>query len=219
MLELKNVYIGKEIKFYHLLKALIPSLTDDFYKAHPDFQSSNKFVSVPYYTNPSGTNDKLYKSTTNEAAWKMSGIKGYGKFKENTKTLYPTGYELASAFGDDCYIACYSIFEPNTILYRHTGVENRKAKYIRIHIPLFIPPGDIGFEVEGQEVYWDDIFAFNNQKLHSGWNNTDQRRLVFLLDLSREILNLPSAPEWYSGMNDHVPVFEKTRDPNLKYEG
>jgi aspartyl/asparaginyl beta-hydroxylase (cupin superfamily) len=212
MTELKNIYRGDEVKFANLFRSLRTALLEEFLKAHPDFQTGAEFNSVNYYNNPTGSNNKLYSK---DSAWKMTGVKVFGKLKPENKKLYPTAYDLVEAFGDNCFIGCYSIFEPNTILYRHTGTENRKAENIRIHIPLYIPDGDIGFEVEGEEILWHDVFSFNNQKLHSGWNNTNERRLVFLIDLKRSICDLPAAPEWYPGMNDHVPFFEKTKDPNI----
>jgi len=215
VLELKNIYRGDEVKFADLFRRLQPALLADFMNAHPDFQQGANFNSVNYYNNPTGDNSKLYKSDTATHAWKLLGIKGQNKFNTLAETLYPTALNLTKKFGDDCFIGAYSIFEPNTVLYRHTGTENREAKNIRIHIPLYIPAGDVGFEVEGEEVLWDDVFAFNNQKLHSGWNHTNERRLVFLIDLTRTCCELPAAPPWFKGINDHVPVFEKTLDPNF----
>lgn len=211
-MELKNIYRGNEIKFAPLFRALQPALLDEFTRAHPDFQTGEKFKSVPYHQNPSGTNSTLYSK---ESAWKVSGIKHPSVgFTEVNRNRYPTAFNLVEAFGPHCDIAGYSILEPNSIIYRHTGVENRQAKFIRIHVPLYVPQGDIGFEVESEEVLWNDVWGFNNQKLHSAWNNTNERRLILLIDLSREICNLPSAPEWFPGCNEGIPVFEKTRDPN-----
>tara|TARA_R110000796_G_scaffold22353_1_gene64848 strand:- start:1364 stop:2008 length:645 start_codon:yes stop_codon:yes gene_type:complete len=212
MIELKNIYRADEVKFANLFRSLRTALLEDFQRAHPDFQDGAEFKSVNYYNNPTGRNNQLYSK---ESAWKISAVKAFGTLKTETKKLYPTAYDLVESFGDNCFIGCYSIFEPNTILYRHTGTENRTAENIRIHIPLYVPDGDIGFEVEGEEVSWDDVFSFNNQKLHGGWNHTNERRLVFLIDLKRTICDLPTAPEWYPGMNDNVPFFEKTKDPNL----
>jgi len=212
MIELKNVYRGDEVKFVTMFRNLQAGLLGDFLQAHPDFQQGAEFSSVNYYNNPTGDNSRLYSK---EHAWKVSPVKSFKGMNPAVKDIYPTAYNLVKEFGDDCVLGCYSIFEPNTILYRHTGVENRDAKHIRIHIPLYVPEGDIGFEVEGEVVLWDDVFSFNNQKLHSGWNHTNERRLVFLLDLSRELCDLPAAPAWYPGANDNVPVFEKTRDHAL----
>lgn len=211
-MELKNIYRDNEIKFASLFRALQTALLDDFIRAHPDFQKGEKFKSVPYNQNPSGPTAELYSK---ESAWKVSGVKHPSVgFVELNRSRYPTAFGLTETFGHHCDSAGYSILEPNSIIYRHTGVENRQAKFIRIHIPLYVPHGDIGFEVEGEVILWDDVWAFNNQKLHSAWNHTNERRLIFLIDLSREICNLPPAPAWFPGCNEGVPVFEKTRDPN-----
>lgn len=211
-MELKNIYRGNEVKFAALFRALQPALLADFVKAHPDFQSGEKFTSVPYRQNPTGQNSTLYDK---ENAWKISGIKHIsGVFAESNRLRYPTAFSLVEAFGQHCHMAGYSIVEPNSIIYRHTGIENRDAKSIRIHVPLYVPNGDIGFEVENEIVLWDDVFSFNNQKLHSVWNNTSERRLILLIDLTREVCDLPPAPAWFPGCNEHVPEFEKTRDPN-----
>lgn len=214
MIELKNIYRARELKFYDLLKGVQKDLLDDFSKLFPDFLNGGSLLSARTYQNPSGTNEMLYESKTEEP-WKVTGVKAFGSLLAEKKEVYPTAFKIAEMFGDDCFMATYSLFEPNTILYRHTGTENREAKFIRIHIPLYIPAGDVGFEVEGEVIHWDDIFAFNNQKLHSAWNGTNERRLVFLLDLTREVCGFPPAPAWYPGMNDHVPPFEKTKGPTL----
>jgi aspartyl/asparaginyl beta-hydroxylase (cupin superfamily) len=85
---------------------------------------------------------------------------------------------------------------PNTVLNRHTGPENRTGRFIRIHIPLIVPEGDVFLEVNGEEVKWDDLFGFNNQFVHSAYNNTDQYRLVFLLDLDREFIGMSPGEPW-----------------------
>jgi hypothetical protein len=103
---------------------------------------------------------------------------------------FKTAYSLVKEFGDKCPIAQYSIMAPSAILNRHTGIENRDGKYIRIHIPLVIPEGDVFLEVNGEECRWDDIFGFNNQFAHSAYNYTDEYRLVFIIDLDREYIGM-----------------------------
>ena len=80
---------------------------------------------------------------------------------------------------------------PNTVLHRHTGPENRTGEYIRIHIPLIIPEGDLFFEVNGEEIDWSDIFAFNNQLAHSAHNLSNEHRMIFLIDIRRSRVGLP----------------------------
>ena len=64
---------------------------------------------------------------------------------------------------------------------------------IRIHIPLYVPEGDIFLETEGVEIDWSDIFGFANQYIHSAHNYSNTRRLVYLIDIKRKYLGLPRA--------------------------
>ena len=206
-MELKNIYTGNEVKFSALFGAVQESLFRDFVTAHPEFLENTKEISG--MRNNAATH--AYNST---GAWKVGPIKHYeaGWIKLNCDR-YRTGYALASAFGNECVTAGYSVLEPGGVIYRHTDTCNRAAKYIRVHIPLSIPDGDLGFEVSGETVHWNEIFAFNNQKLHSAWNLTGFPRLIFAIDLTRECMGLPLAPAWQPGCNDHVAVFSKTLDP------
>jgi hypothetical protein len=106
---------------------------------------------------------------------------------------FPTAMKLIEEYGDDCPIANYSLLAPNSAINRHTGVENRAGQFIRIHIPLIVPKGNIFFEVNGEEVTWDDIFAFNNQYMHSAHNKTNEWRLCFIIDIRRPRAGLPEG--------------------------
>ena len=94
-------------------------------------------------------------------------------------------------YGDDCPILNYSILAPRSAILRHTGPENRSGRFIRIHIPLIVPEGDVFLEVDGEEVTWKDLFGFNNQYAHSAYNLTDEWRLIFLIDIDRQRAGLP----------------------------
>jgi aspartyl/asparaginyl beta-hydroxylase (cupin superfamily) len=61
---------------------------------------------------------------------------------------------------------------------------------------LVIPEGDTGFWVEGRVHHWKDgeLFAFNVDKEHYGYNNTDEERAIFLLDFDAEEWGEALAP-------------------------
>jgi hypothetical protein len=103
----------------------------------------------------------------------------------------PTAFSIMQEYGDDCPIMNYSILAPKSAILRHTGPENRSGRFIRIHIPLIVPEGDVFLEVDGEEVTWKDLFGFNNQYSHSAYNLTDEWRLIFLIDIDRERAGLP----------------------------
>ena len=68
----------------------------------------------------------------------------------------------------------------------HYDIENLDGELLCVHIPLDIPDGDLALDVDGDIIRWEDIFAFNNQKIHRAWNKSDKHRLVFLLDFTKK---------------------------------
>lgn len=216
-MEPKNIYRGDEVKFAALFRALQPALLAEFLAAHPDFFSNNILEEPEYPDRDPVTSAEQRK------LWKGVGIKWKSltgplapditAVLEKNQAKYPVAHAMVMAFGDNCPVAAFSVVEAGGIIYRHTDVPHRLRRTMSIHIPLYIPKGDVGFEVEGETSTWDDVFSFNNQKLHGVWNNTSERRLVFIIQLTRAFCGLPPE-DWTPGCNTHVPVFEKTRSPN-----
>lgn len=139
------------------------------------------------------------KYVPNEHAWKIGPLK-YERhdevmdisliIDEAQGKKWPTAYELVKEFGKDCQSSTYSVLMPHSKIDRHTGPENKTGEFIRIHIPLIVPAGDLFLECLGEEITWDDVWGFNNQLTHSAYNNTDEYRLVFLIDLRRTAIGL-----------------------------
>ena len=135
----------------------------------------------------------------NVDAWKVLGLKYHNPVNNSTmgmpedslKKLFPTSYKLIQEFGDDSPIIAYSYISPQSQLHRHTGIENRTGEFIRIHIPMIVPEGDVFFEVNDEEVKWDDIFAFDNQLVHSAHNLSDKGRVIYQIDIRRSRAGLP----------------------------
>jgi hypothetical protein len=125
--------------------------------------------------------------------------------EEDKIKRYPTACKIIQELGDDCPIANYSCLRPNTVIHRHTGPENRSGEFLRLHIPLIIPKGDIFLEVNGEEVTWNNLFGFNNQFVHSAHNYTDEYRLIFLIDVRRTRIGLQPGKEY----NKLMEIFAK----------
>jgi aspartyl/asparaginyl beta-hydroxylase (cupin superfamily) len=55
---------------------------------------------------------------------------------------------------------------------------------IIVHIPTYIPKGDVGFSVDGKVHRWEvgKPFAFDCYSKHYGFNNTKERRSIMVLD-------------------------------------
>jgi len=77
-------------------------------------------------------------------------------------------------------------FPANRIIPTHKG--NREL--IRIHYGIKIPEGDISFKVKNEEKKWENgkAFAFNDFYEHGGWNNTEQDRIILIVDLDRKMI-------------------------------
>lgn len=106
---------------------------------------------------------------------------------------FPTMKKIAEHYQDRCPILEYSILPAQSIIERHIGIENKKGENIRIHIPLIVPKGDLFLEAQGEEVDWQNPWGFNNQYMHSAHNNTDEHRLIMLIDLKRTFVGIPPA--------------------------
>lgn len=131
--------------------------------------------------------------------------------EEQYSKKFPTAWKLIQEYGADCPIANYSCLAPNSVIERHTGPENRDGEFIRIHIPLIIPPGDVFFECAGEEITWDDIWSFNNQLPHSAHNYTNEYRLCFLIDLRRSAIGMPPGPKYSKRYEVLCPPFQREK--------
>ena len=203
-MEYKTIYRGKELPFVDYFESKKEALTKEFLAQYPDFCSTEVL-----------NNSEIMQSKATAAfsttrgrgtAWKLLNVKGqhYGDAPyfstqpfEESKAKFPTMTSFIDYFGfENLGSVTYSILEANGIIARHTGPANREGKFIRYHIPLIVPEGDLGMEINGEVVDWSEPFGFDNQTIHSVWNNTDYRRLILMIDLRRSYLGLPDAPHW-----------------------
>jgi len=78
----------------------------------------------------------------------------------------------------------FSIMRPQCEIYPHAGYTN---EVLRCHLGLIVPEGNCGIKVEDEVCNWreGDILFFDDTKLHSTWNKTDQMRVVLLVDLDK----------------------------------
>ena len=196
--------------FCNRLHDSIPGLTADFMQ---DYKSIVERLSVDGIKVASADTDKLY-SPYKDSSWQVVTLKYTNEYAD-IKTIFPdidkkfpTAYKLLEEFGDDCPIALFSCMAPQTALQRHTGPENLDGKYIRVHVPLIIPKGELFMEINGDFVTWDDIFCFDNQFVHSAHNYTDEWRLIFFVDFKRESIGIPPGLPYDE---------ERSGNPNIRF--
>jgi len=80
--------------------------------------------------------------------------------------------------------ATIAVFPANKIIPRHNGY----ATLTRIHLPLYVPTGDIGFCVGEETKSWKTgkCLAFHDSNEHNAWNNTDKDRIALIVDIMRK---------------------------------
>jgi len=198
-------WLREDLSIADELTALAPKLREEFLNYHSDFIdgefSKGKFFDHKIY-NLNEILNKQYAWKTDFLKYSLEPHEKNGVSEtikddyyliDEVRNRYPTAVALTEKYAKDCPISSYSILEPDTIIKRHTDIENRDAKFIRIHIPLIVPEGECFFECEGYEIDWSDIWAFNNQRAHSAYNLTDRRRLVYIFNISRSILGIEDS--------------------------
>lgn len=217
--QMKKIWRGKEIPIANYLMSFQDALREEFIDGFDSLEDACKkyttdnldlrMFGVGLDETMQGVeikNPETGKFERNYTGWKSIQFK-YGRHDEfidfefqrsdndRIAKKYPTAHKLVKEYGEFCPIANYSILAPQTILNRHSGPENREGKFIRIHIPLIIPEGDIFLEASGEEVTWDNIWGFNNQHTHSAYNFSDEWRVVFMIDLDMAHIGMePQAP-------------------------
>jgi tetratricopeptide (TPR) repeat protein len=82
--------------------------------------------------------------------------------------------------------AMFSILEPQTRIPPHTGSNNVRTT---VHLPLVVPEG-CGFRVgaETRTVAAGTAWAFDDTIEHEAWNDSDELRAIFILDVWNPLL-------------------------------
>jgi hypothetical protein len=214
----KTIYRGKELPYVDYFESKKADLTKEFLAQYPEFYTTDPLRDLPMLQNK--ITAALGSSSTPNSPWELLQIKGtyfgeppyYGSQSiDESRAKFPTAMNIIDYFGPDVVRSIsYSVLEPHSTIARHWDVENREGKFIRVHIPLIVPSGDLGIEVNGEIIEWSEPFAFNNLLLHSAWNFTNHRRLIIISDLKRSYLGLPDEPPWTEQTNANAVPFPKT---------
>lgn len=225
----KLIWYRNEVPLFEELLKYKQGLIDDFMQGYNTLEEavlaqSENTVSHENYTDDVmemaegmlvSRDPNTLRWSTDFEAWKSVGIRNLVRTQgvvmaddtipEEESKRYPTAMSLLNKYHKDFFGLVYSAIGPMSILQRHVGPENIDGEYVRIHLPLIVPEGDMFLEVHGQEVTWDDIFAFNNQYLHSAHNYSNEWRLIMIIDLSRELCGIPPGKYFSEGNEREKP--------------
>jgi aspartyl/asparaginyl beta-hydroxylase (cupin superfamily) len=83
--------------------------------------------------------------------------------------------------------AMFSCLQPHTVIPPHTGVSNTR---LLVHLPLIIPDS-CGFRVGNETREWKlgEAWVFDDSVNHEAWNNSDQFRIIMIVDIWNPFLS------------------------------
>jgi aspartyl/asparaginyl beta-hydroxylase len=110
---------------------------------------------------------------------------GFGKLQAENAKRCPKIVELLRGIDGVGRMGCmayFSIMNPKTHVARHTGPTNIRMRY---HLGIEVPDRDIFLRIHTQLVAWkqDRCIKFDDSYEHEVFQQSDQRRVVFILDL------------------------------------
>jgi aspartate beta-hydroxylase len=98
----------------------------------------------------------------------------------------------------------FSLLAPRTRIPPHTGSTNVR---LIVHLPLIVPDG-CAFRVGNETREWEEgrAWVFDDTIEHEAWNNSDQLRVILMMDVWNPYLTLPErelVSALLNGMTDY----------------
>ena len=141
---------------------------------------------VPYIQYPEHVPLAQWKGLNNSREWTAIHLLRNGERIEANARHCPATLETIAKL-DQPHIrggspnAMLSLLAPRTRIPPHTGVANTR---LVCHLPLIVPP-DCGFRVGATTRDWrvGEAFVFDDTIEHEAWNDSDELRVVLIIDL------------------------------------
>jgi aspartyl/asparaginyl beta-hydroxylase (cupin superfamily) len=141
---------------------------------------------VPYIHYPEHVPLAQWKDLNNSREWTAVHLLQNGRRVEANARHCPKTLELLMKLDQPQVAgaspnAMYSLLAPRTHIPPHTGVANTR---LVCHLPLIVPP-NCGFRVGATTRQWNvgEAFVFDDTIEHEAWNDSDELRVVFIIDL------------------------------------
>jgi aspartyl/asparaginyl beta-hydroxylase (cupin superfamily) len=141
---------------------------------------------VPYIQYPDRVPMRQWKDLNNNRDWTAVHLLQNGRRVESNARHCPRTLEAIARMDQPTVPAAspnamFSLLAPHTRIPPHTGVANTR---LVCHLPLIVPP-NCGFRVGGTTREWKvgEAFVFDDTIEHEAWNDSDELRVVFIIDL------------------------------------
>jgi len=117
--------------------------------------------------------------------WRVLFLYGFGMRSELGCALCPETAAVLDRI-PELETAFFSVLAPGKHVPRHRGVSRA---FVRCHLGLRVPSAAerCRMEVDGEELHWreGEALLFDDTRPHEVWNDTDEERVVLLLDVRR----------------------------------
>jgi tetratricopeptide (TPR) repeat protein len=141
---------------------------------------------VPYIQYPDRVPMRQWKELNHNPKWSaihllQNGRRIEGNARHCPKTLEAIAHMDQPDVPGASPNAMFSLLAPRTRIPPHTGVANTR---LVCHLPLIVPP-DCGFRCGETIREWraGEAFVFDDTIVHEAWNDSDQLRVVLIIDL------------------------------------
>lgn len=129
---------------------------------------------------------KDQESITTDDRWKAYFLYAFGLRSEANAVRCPLTSALLKRI-PGLVTAFFSVLAPGKHIPQHRGVYRG---LVRIHLGLKVPKGEgCRMVIDGHRVTWQEgrAFVFDDCYQHEVWNDTDEERVVLLLDVLRPL--------------------------------
>ena len=115
--------------------------------------------------------------------WNVFGLYSWpdGKAVDLHCKACPFTAQLINSVVPNHRTASFSKLKANSVIKPHTGYN---GDVLRMHLGLYIPEGDCAIKVGNSTFNWQNgkALVFDDRLMHETWNNTNEDRLVFIID-------------------------------------
>lgn len=160
---------------------------DDFAAATNDirdeFLAAQDINSTPYVHG--NMRDPAWQKLAGSTAWNSVHLYKDGQCTDEIKKRFPKTLAALDhvpmpLIDGNPLEVFFSVLAPNTHIPPHFGLSNCR---LTVHLPLILPH-DCAIKVADKTYHWnmDHVFAFDDSFMHEAWNNSNETRVVLIIE-------------------------------------
>jgi len=141
-----------------------------------------------------------YKDEKGETkTWRFFLVMAGNEFTQPAKDLFPTLSKLVEENKDKVMLCAISLLPPKVKIVPHRGYSKAIVRYM---LPIQVPPTDCFICINGKQHTWTEgqSFAFDDNFVHSVYNNSNETRINLFIDVLRDIPQYPILSSFMQSM-------------------